>query len=55
MLDTRYSDMRAARVTEICDPDGKVVATEKTKFNILSDQTITVRQRLYVNSPNFGT
>jgi beta-galactosidase len=38
-------------VTEICDPDGKVVATEKTKFNILSDQTITVRQRLYVNSP----
>jgi len=38
-------------VTEIKDAEGNVVASERTRFNILSGECITVRQRMYVRNP----
>lgn len=38
-------------VTQLRDTKGEVVANEKTKFNINSHNSLTIRQKLYVQKP----
>ena len=38
-------------VTELIDADGNVAAEERTRFSIFSGESITVRQRIYVENP----
>ena len=42
-------------ITQIKDPTGNVVASERTKFNVLSNEDVTVRQRIYVKNLTCGT